>query len=189
MKISSFRLIDPHAPVIVGMDSSVVFMHVVVIKHSTSTTKFKTIVLIGIFLFYVELLRNLLIKVVVSKRPILLLILPAVYSNFYGIWNVINYLNDHEYHRMLPSQLYFSITELVANYIFYQCLLLMNTNVPIPPWCVYLVATICSIHILLAVKELNMELMRRNILLLIPDFISLIWVGSLMIKDEGTSAR
>jgi hypothetical protein len=144
----------------------------------------QTIILIGLFLFYAELLRNFLLKLVASKRPIMLLLLPAIYSNFYGTWNLINYLNDHDYNRMLPSQLYFSITELIANYIFYRCLLITSTDAPIPPWCIYLVASICSVHILLAVKELNMHLMRRNIALLIPDFISLIWVTILLVRDR-----
>jgi hypothetical protein len=140
--------------------------------------------IIGLFLVYAELLRNFLIKLVVSKRPIVLLLLPAIYSNFYGTWNLINYLNDHDYHRMLPSQLYFSITELIANYIFYRCLAITNTDIPIPSWCVYLIATISSIHIFLAMKELNMDLVRRNILLLIPDFISLIWVTNLLHQND-----
>jgi hypothetical protein len=143
----------------------------------------QTILLIGLFLFYAELLRNFLVKLVDSKRPILLLLLPAIYSNFYGTWNLINYLNDHDYNRMLPSQLYFSITELVANYIFCQCLLMSTSHTPIPSWSVYLVATICSIHILLAVSELNIDLMRRNIALLIPDIISLIWVATILIRN------
>jgi hypothetical protein len=143
----------------------------------------QTIVLVGIFLFYAELLRNFLVKVIASRRLITLLLLPAIYSNFYGTWNIINYINDHDYDKMLPSQIYFSITELVANYIFYRCLMITKTDAPIAPWCIYLLTTICSIHVLLAMKELNIHLMRRNILLLIPDLINLIWVTILLIKD------
>lgn len=138
----------------------------------------------GIFLFYAELLRNLLVKVVASRRPITLLLLPAIYSNFYGTWNIINYLSDHDYHRMLPSQIYFSITELVANYIFYRCLLVTKADASIPPSFIYLVATICSVHLLLAAGELNIKLVRRNISLLIPDLISLSWVAILMTRNH-----
>ena len=144
----------------------------------------QTIVLIGLFLFYAELLRNFLVKIVIHQRlTMLLLLLPAIYSNFYGTWNIINYLNDHDYHRMLPSQVFFSITELIANYIFYRCLLINNVNTPIPPWCVYLIGTICSVHTLLAVKELNIQLIYRNMGILIPDLICLLWVSSRLRRD------
>ena len=146
--------------------------------------EFQTIILIGIFLFYAELLRNFLVQLIANKQFITLLLIPAIYSNFYGTWNLINYLNDHDYHRMLPSQLFFSITELLANYIFYRYLLMNKTDLSISPWCIYLVSIICSIHILLAVKELNIELMRRNIFLLIPDFITLTWVIIVISKNN-----
>ena len=143
----------------------------------------QTIILIGLFLFYAELLRHFLVQIVANKRPTMLLLLPAIYSNFYGTWNIINYLNDHDYHRMLPSQLFFSITELIANYIFYRCLLITYAETPIPPWCFYSVGTICSVHTLLAVKELNIQLIYRNMGILIPDLISLLWVFSYIRRD------
>ena len=127
----------------------------------------QTIILIGLFLFYAELLRHFLVQTVVNKRP-------AIYSNYCGIWAIINYLNDHDYHRMLPSQLFFSITELIANYIFYRCLLRTKTNASIPRWCIYLVATICSVHTLLSAKELNIQWIHRNMGILAPDLISLL---------------
>jgi hypothetical protein len=144
----------------------------------------QTIVLMGLFLFYAELLRSFLVKLISRRRIVTLLLLPAIYSNFYGTWNLINYLNDHDYHKLLPSQIYFSITELVTNYIFYRCLLRTKTDTPIPQWCIYLVATICSIHVLLAVGELNIQLVLRNIALLVPDLISLTWVTILIARDH-----
>ena len=53
----------------------------------------------------------------------------------------------------------------------------------ISPWFIYLISIICSIHIFLAVKELNVDLMRRNIALLIPDFIILTWVFIFMSQN------
>lgn len=144
----------------------------------------QTIILIGIFLFYVELLRNFLVKILCYQRWNFLLLLPAIYPNFYGTWNIINYLNDHDYHRMLPSQVFFAVTELMANYIFYRCLLISNANLAIQPWCLYLIGTICSVHTLLAVKELNIQLILRNMGILIPDLLALLWVSARIRQDQ-----
>lgn len=142
----------------------------------------QTVVLLGLFLFCAELLRHFLIKLFIHRRFSLVLLLPAIYANFYGIWCIINYVNDHEYSRLLPSQVFFSITELITTYIFYRCLLLTKDDPPIQASSVYLVATICSLHILLALGQLNISLIFRNIGLLTPDFIGLFWAIFLMIK-------
>ena len=145
--------------------------------------EFQTIILVGLFLFYAELLRLFLIQLMKTQQWILFLLLPAIYSNFYGTWNLVNYLNDHDYYHMLPSQLFFSITELFANYVFYRCLVAKQSETHISPWFIYLTSIICSIHIFLAVKELNIDLMRRNIALLIPDFITLTWIFIFMSQN------
>ncbi|CAF4461540.1 unnamed protein product, partial [Rotaria magnacalcarata] len=80
------------------------------------------IILLCILLFYGELLRKFLFKIIFDREFILLLLIPSVYSNFYGVWSIINYINDQDYDRMLKSQSYFSLTELIATFIFYQCL-------------------------------------------------------------------
>ena len=50
---------------------------------------------------------------------ILINLIAVIYSNYYGIWSLINYLNDRD-NRMMNSQLFFSITELVPSIIYFK---------------------------------------------------------------------
>ncbi|CAF1110985.1 unnamed protein product [Adineta ricciae] len=140
------------------------------------------ITILCVVLFYAELLRHVLLNLVLRKQLLLVLFIPSLYSNFYGIWSIINYLNDHDYQRMLKSQIYFSITELIASYIFYQCLSSQN-KLHIPSSFIYLLCTIASLHILLAFGELNADQLARNIGLILSDIISLTWTGVLLMKN------
>ena len=78
------------------------------------------------------------------------------YSNYYGIWCVINYLNDRDY-RMIRSQLFFSITELIPSYIYFEYLdrydLNFYTHKPISLSVIYPVLFISFLHIYIAVFE------------------------------------
>ncbi|UJR09623.1 hypothetical protein I4U23_013857 [Adineta vaga] len=143
----------------------------------------QTITILCILLFYAELLRHVLLNMILRKQFILVLLIPSIYSNFYGVWSIINYLNDHDYVRMLKSQIYFSSTELIASYIFYQCLLIRN-KLQIPIWCIYLLSTIASLHIIIAFSELNADQLGRNIGLLLSDIINLTWIIVFFIKNS-----
>ncbi|CAF3300596.1 unnamed protein product [Rotaria socialis] len=145
----------------------------------------QTILLFGILLFYAQLLRFYLVKIATARQLNLLLLIVPIYANYYGIWNIINYLNDHDYHRMLPSQTFFTTTELVASYLFYRCLLRQKSDNMIEPWMIYILTIICSLHLLLAVGELNVPRITRNILLIISDIIPLGWITFLMIRNAG----
>jgi len=142
----------------------------------------QTIIILCIVLFYSELLRQTLLNMILKKQLILLLFIPSIYSNFYGTWTIINYINDHDYDRMLKSQIYFSLTELIASYIFYQCLIIKNRT-EIPLWFIYLLSTISFLHIILAFGELNSDRIGRNIGLILSDLISLSWVIIMFIKN------
>ncbi|CAF1082052.1 unnamed protein product [Rotaria magnacalcarata] len=138
------------------------------------------IILLCILLFYGELLRKFLFKIIFNREFILLLLIPSVYSNFYGVWSIINYINDQDYDRMLKSQSYFSLTELIATFIFYQCLTMKSK---IPSWLIYFLCTISCLHIFLAFGELNLDQMGRNFALVLSDIISLIWIIIMFIKN------
>lgn len=45
----------------------------------------------------------------------------SIYSNYYGVWSFINYLNDRD-NRMFNSQLFYLITELIPTYVYYKLL-------------------------------------------------------------------
>lgn len=45
----------------------------------------------------------------------------SIYSDFYGVWCFINYLNDRD-DRMHNSQLFYIITEMIPTYIYYELL-------------------------------------------------------------------
>lgn len=132
------------------------------------------IIILFIFLFYADLLRHLLINMI-SHRQLFLLI-PSIYSNFYGIWSIMNYLNDRDYDRMLKSQIYFSLTELIAGYIVYQWLMRHSMD-EFPIWTLYLLGTISFLHIFLAFGELNFDRLGRNFLLIFSDLLHLFWLG------------
>ena len=80
----------------------------------------------------------------------------CAYSNYYGIWSVINYLNDRDY-RMIRSQLFFSITELIPSYIYFEYLDRYDLNFsnykPISLPVIYPIFCISFLHIYLAVFE------------------------------------
>ena len=45
----------------------------------------------------------------------------SIYSNYYGIWSFINYLNDRDY-RMIRSQFFYALTEIVPTFIYFKTL-------------------------------------------------------------------
>jgi hypothetical protein len=119
---------------------------------------------------------------ILKQERILLLLIPSIYSNFYGIWSIMNYINDQDYNRMLKSQIYFSITELIATYLFYQCLIIKN-KMQIPLWFIYLLCTISFLHIILSFGELNADRIARNFVLILSDLISLTWIAIMLVKN------
>ena len=143
----------------------------------------QTIVILCILLFYSELLRHILLNMILRKKFLLLLLIPSIYSNFYGVWSIMNYINDHDYDRMLKSQIYFSLTELIASYIFYQCLIINNIK-QISSKFIYLLCTISSLHIILAFGELNSDRLGRNIVLILSDLISLVWIIMMFVNNH-----
>ena len=132
------------------------------------------IIILFLLLFYTDLLRQILIRMIFHQQ--LFLFIPSIYSNFYGIWSIINYLNDRDYHRMLKSQIYFSLTELIAGYIFYQWLMKSHDK-ELPKWSIYLLGIISLLHIFLAFGELNFDRLGRNFILILSDLIHLVWIG------------
>ena len=138
-----------------------------------------TIVILFIFLTYAQLLKEVLTKIVkllfhdckqsrflksFSKTDkflclrygFLINLLIAIYSNYYGIWNIINYLNDQDY-RMIKSQLFFSISELIPGYLYFKCLNRFDLNSgnhnKITLQIVYPILVISILHIYLAICE------------------------------------
>lgn len=141
------------------------------------------IILLALFLFYTELLRQFVLNLILKKQLILVLLIPAVYSNFYGVWSIINYINDFDYDRMLKSQIFFSLTELIATYLFYQYLINKNYS-QLPIWCIYLLCTISCLHIIIALGELDIRQMARNIAIVLSDFVSLGWITMMLVKNH-----
>lgn len=138
-----------------------------------------TIIILFVFLFYSQMLKEVLVKILklviidceiffgskeinsMQKQKylrygVLINLLIAVYSNYYGIWNVINYLNDRD-NRMINSQLFFSISELVPSYLYFKFLnrydLKNGDHNLIPLHAVYPVLFISVLHIYLALGE------------------------------------
>ena len=135
----------------------------------------QTIIILCILLFYSELLRKYLFNLIIEKRIILVVLIPSIYSNFYGIWSIINYINDGDYYRMLKSQIFFSLTELLSTYILYHWLI-KKDNIRMPLSSIYFLLTISCLHIILAFGELNFDRFGRNFALVSSDFISLVYV-------------
>jgi len=126
--------------------------------------------IVFIFLFYAQLLKEILTKIIKLiwndltrknqnsnlRYGVLINLLIAVYSNYYGIWSVINYLNDKDY-RMLKSQIFFSVTELIPSFIYFKCLnrfdLVTNKYQPITLSIIYPILSISCLHIYLGVLE------------------------------------
>ncbi|CAF3718892.1 unnamed protein product [Rotaria sp. Silwood1] len=141
------------------------------------------IIILCLIIFYIELLRQYIIKIIFNKQFILLLLIPAIYSNFYGIWSIINYINDGDYYRMLKSQIYFSLTELIVTYIFYQCLIIKNKK-HISIWFIYILGIISFLHVIIAFGELNSDEIGRNFALILSDLINLFWIIIIFIKNS-----
>lgn len=142
----------------------------------------QVIVLLCILIFYSELLRRYLFKIIFDRKFILLILIPSIYSNFYGIWSIINYINDQDYYRMFKSQIYFSLTELIATYILYQCLI-TKSIFKISSKLIYSLSIISFLHIILAFGELNIDQMGRNIALVLSDIISISWISWMFLKN------
>ena len=141
------------------------------------------IIILIIILFYGELLRRTLVNFFCKRSWNFFLFIPSIYSHFYGVWSLINYLNDFDYNRMLKSQIYFSFTELIASYLFYQCLMSRNQyNLSITS--IYLLLTISCLHIILAAGELNIERLGRNINIILSDLIAFIWIINLFVRYD-----
>ena len=123
------------------------------------------------FLLYAQCLKEILVKLIKSfiqifhpseypnkniRYGVLINLIISAYSNFYGIWLIINYLNDRDY-RMIRSQMFFSLTELLPSYLFFQYLnkFDLDTKVfkPISLSIVYPILFISCLHIYLASFE------------------------------------
>ena len=139
------------------------------------------IVIVGLFLFGCDLLRRFFLELFWAKRFSFVLLIPAIYSNYYGAWNLINYINDHDYTRMLKSQIFFSVTELVATCLFSQLLKKQN-SMKFSPNSIYLLVSISLIHIQIATGELDFDRMQRNVPLILSDIINLVFVTILLIN-------
>ena len=137
------------------------------------------IIILGLLLFYSELLRKCLLQIFNYDPRLFPLFVPSIYSNFYGIWSIINYLNDHDYDRMLKSQLFFSFTELTASYLFLQGV----CRKKISSWNINALGIISFLHIFLALSELDGGQFFRNFFLFCSDFLNFGWIF-LVLKDE-----
>lgn len=140
------------------------------------------ILIFGLVYFYSELLRQYLLKFIEKRSILFLITIPSAYANFYGIWSIINYLNDQDYDRMLKSQTFFSVTELLCAFLLLQ-LVASSDFYSTRPSILFFLALISSVHIVLALNELNLAFFQRNFFLILPDFIQLILV-SLVLKNN-----
>lgn len=124
-----------------------------------------------LFLLYAQLLKEILSKIIkliwhdstkiINKTSclrygVLINLLISVYSNYYGIWNIINYLNDKDY-RMLKSQIFFSLSELIPSYLYFECLnrydLKSNKFQSITLSVIYPILSVSILHIYLGLLE------------------------------------
>jgi hypothetical protein len=141
------------------------------------------IVILFAFLLYAQLLREILVKIIktflqnfhsilnnsseysndseVYKRRnirygVLINLIVSTFSNYFGLWAIINYLNDRDY-RMIRSQIFFSLTELLPSYLYFEYLNRFDLDKkalkPISLSIVYPIFFICSLHIYLASFE------------------------------------
>jgi hypothetical protein len=123
------------------------------------------------FLFYAQCLKEILVKLIKSfiqifysneysskniRFGVLINLIISAYSNFYGIWIILNYLNDRDY-RMIRSQMFFSLTELIPSYLFFQYLNKFDLDTkafkPVSLSIVYPILFISCLHIYLASFE------------------------------------
>jgi len=90
------------------------------------------------------------------RYGVLINLLISVYSNYYGIWSIINYLNDKDY-RMLKSQIFFSLSELIPSYLYFECLnrydLKSNKFQSITLSVIYPILSVSILHIYLGLLE------------------------------------
>ena len=141
----------------------------------------QTILILGLLLFTSELLRKILLDMIQRRHITCILLIPSIYSSFYGTWCIINYLNDHDYNRMLRSQTFFWMTELITTHLFSQCLNAKNPS-KIPSWWIYVLSAIASLHLFLALEELDAERMSRNVFIILSDLTVLIWMIVMRIR-------
>lgn len=83
----------------------------------------------------------------------------AVASNYFGAWSIINYLNDRD-GRMLNSQLFFSISELVIGVIYYKNINKYviddknsKINKPVSLVSLYIILAVSVLHIAIGLSE------------------------------------
>lgn len=109
------------------------------------------------------------------------------YPMFYGAWAVFNYVNDRFY-VMLPSQLFFQLTELVPCFFIYTLLDRQN-YAQLQPLVPVLGLAVNSAHVLLALKERVLwglfmpgihTVNGRDVMLMAGDVSCLVFFGSLL---------
>jgi hypothetical protein len=125
---------------------------------------YQTTIILFIFLVYGQFLKEILTKVITEcyRRPrnlradFLICLSISVYSHFYGFWMLINYINDRD-NRMLSSQIFFSLSELIPSYLYYKYLnRFENTTREIKPIklsVIYPILFISVLHIYIASLE------------------------------------
>ncbi|RNA20739.1 hypothetical protein BpHYR1_027278 [Brachionus plicatilis] len=145
------------------------------------------IFILFILLTYAEMLRICLIKIFGMKN------LKDVRINYYGSWCLINYLNDRDY-RMINSQLFFAITELITSFVYYKNEKNLNQ---INIWEIYIVLFVSILHIFIAIGEkilwgffvngstTNYNKL-RDINLIISDFFGLVFSFSCLYKHKAS---
>ena len=122
-------------------------------------------------MLYAQLLKEILSKIIkliwhdstkiINKTSclrysVLINLLISIYSNYYGIWNIINYLNDKDY-RMLKSQIFFSLSELIPSSLYFEYLnrfdLKSNKFQSITLSVIYPILSVSILHIYLGLFE------------------------------------
>jgi len=92
----------------------------------------------------------------IMRWAILINLIISIYTNYYGTWSIINYFNDRDY-RMIKSQLFFSLTELIPTLTYYKVLNRYDEKMgfykPITLSLSYPILFISLVHIYLALAE------------------------------------
>ena len=125
----------------------------------------------------------------------------SIYSNFYGLWSILNYINDRD-QRMIYSQWFFTLTELISSYILYDSMSRYRrasakriTYQGVSADQAYTVISISALHIFLALPEKILwglfsssdeaqlqKVKIRDMGLMSTDFLGLLWgIGYLII--------
>lgn len=111
----------------------------------------------------------------------------SFYPLFYGAWATWNYINDRFY-TMLPSQLFFQLTELLPAYLIYQLLDRSNYK-DLQPLGPLLGLAVSCVHISLALKERVLwglfipgvhTVNARDVMLVAGDMSCLVFFGQLL---------